>query len=167
MRYWMSGYPGERTVEAYASYNRSVWAQELSMTPAEKQTLLEFVQWNERPENRFYHYDYFRDNCSTRVRDALDRALGGRLRATLDTIPTGTTYRWHTRRLTEGSLPVYGGMDVVLGPLGDRPISAWEEAFVPMLLRDHLRNVRVGCPSRTRHRIVFLRSSSPACCSAD
>ena len=40
----------------------------------------EFLEWNERPENRFYHYDYYRDNCSTRVRDALDRALGGAIR---------------------------------------------------------------------------------------
>lgn len=155
MRYWMGGYPGERTVEAYASYNRSVWAQELSMTPAEKQALLEFVQWNERPENRFYHYDYFRDNCSTRVRDALDRALGGRVRAALDTVATGTTYRWHTRRLTEGSLPVYVGMDVVLGPSGDRPISAWEEAFLPMLLRDHLRKVRVVGPTGATEPLVI------------
>ena len=158
MRYWMGGYPGVRTVEAYASYNRSVWAQELSMTPAEKQALVEFVQWNERPENRFYHYDYFRDNCSTRVRDALDRALGGRLRAALDTVATGTTYRWHTRRLTEGSLPVYVGMDIVLGPSGDRLISAWEEAFLPMLLRDHLRNVTVADPTGATEALVIGES---------
>jgi hypothetical protein len=35
---------------------------------------------NARPENREYLYDYFRDNCSTRVRDAVDRAVGGRVR---------------------------------------------------------------------------------------
>jgi hypothetical protein len=125
------------------------------MTPAQKQALLEFVQWNERPENRFYHYDYFRDNCSTRVRDVLDRALGGQLRAALDTVATGTSYRWHTRRLTEGSLPVYTGMDVVLGPSGDRPISAWEEAFLPMLLRDHLRSVRVSGPNGTTEPLMI------------
>jgi hypothetical protein len=38
-------------------------------------------------------------------------------------------------------------MDVVLGPSGDRPISAWEEAFLPMRLRDHLRSVRVTGPA--------------------
>ena len=155
MRYWMGGYPGRRTVEAYVADNRSVWAQELLMTPAEKEALLDFVRWNERPENRFYAYDYFRDNCSTRVRDALDRVLGGRIRASLDTVATGTSYRWHTRRLTEASLPVYIAMDVVLGPLGDRPISAWEEGFLPMRLRDHLREVKVAGPTGTMEPLVL------------
>ena len=49
--------------------------------------LQRFLQWNERPENRFYHYDYYRDNCSTRVRDALDRVLGGRIAAQTDGVP--------------------------------------------------------------------------------
>jgi hypothetical protein len=42
--------------------------------------LREFLEWNWLPQNRDYLYDYFRDNCSTRVRDALDRVLGGALR---------------------------------------------------------------------------------------
>lgn len=146
MRYWMGGYAGAETVNAYASYNRSVWAQELALTPEQKQELLDFVRWNARPENRYYHYDYFRDNCSTRVRDAIDRVVGGQLRTALDTTATGTTYRWHTRRLTEGSLAIYTGMDIVLGPRGDEPLSAWEEAFLPMSLRDHIRAVSVAGP---------------------
>jgi hypothetical protein len=146
MRYWMGGYEGRATVNAYASYDRSVWAQELALTPAQKEQLLAFVRWNALPENRYYHYDYFRDNCSTRVRDALDRVLGGQIRAALDTTETGTTYRWHTRRLTQGSLPVYTGMDVVLGPHGDQPLSAWEEAFLPMSLRDWIRPLTVRGP---------------------
>ena len=46
-----------------------------------------------------FSYDYYRDNCSTRVRDALDLALGGAIRRTLVGVPTGPTYRSHTRRL--------------------------------------------------------------------
>ena len=158
MRYWMGGYAGMPTVDAYASYNRSVWAQELALTPAQKLELLDFVRWNSLPENRYYHYDYFRDNCSTRVRDAIDRVLGGQLRAALDTTATGTTYRWHTRRLTQGSLPVYTGMDIVLGPRGDHPLSAWEEAFLPMSLRDHIRAIRVSGPAGPAMPLVRAES---------
>ncbi len=146
MLYSMGGYEGRATVDAYASYNRSVWAQELALTPMQKQQLLDFVQWNALPENRDYHYDYFLDNCSTRVRDAIDRVLGGQLRTALDTTATGTTYRWHTRRLTQGSVPVYAAMDIVLGPRGDHPLSAWEEAFVPMSLRDHVGALTIATP---------------------
>ena len=167
MRYWMGGYSARQTVAAYAGYDRSVWAQELAMTPAQKLELLEFVRWNERPENRFYHYDYFRDNCSTRVRDALDRALGGQIRAQLDSIATGTTYRWHTRRLTEESIPMYVGMDIVLGPNGDVPITAWEEAFLPMSLRDYIQPLLVATPDGGPEPLVagvsqlFTASRSP------
>ena len=80
MWYWMQGFPAQSYVEPYRRANRSVWVQELEMPPGARRELQEFLEWNERPENRFYHYDYYRDNCSTRVRDALDRALGGRIR---------------------------------------------------------------------------------------
>ena len=79
MWYWMQGFPAQAYVELYRRANRSVWIQELEMPANAKRELQEFLEWNERPENRFYHYDYYRDNCSTRVRDALDRALGGRI----------------------------------------------------------------------------------------
>ena len=79
------------------------------------------------PENRDYRYDYYRDNCSTRVRDALDRVLGGDPRADWGG-PTGTTYRSHTRRLTTEDLPLYTGLEDGLGEPVDRPIDEWEES---------------------------------------
>ena len=81
MWYWMRGYPAQSYVESYRRANRSVWVQELEIPPGARRELQQFLEWNELPENRFYHYDYYRDNCSTRVRDALDRALGGAIRA--------------------------------------------------------------------------------------
>ena len=144
MRYWMEAFPLEPMVQAYVETNRSVWAQELALTAAEKRALNEFVTWNAREENKYYTYDYYRDNCSTRVRDALDRVLGGRLRAETDTIPSGTTWRWHTRRLTQDAQPIYTGIDVMLAAPADRPISAWEEMFLPMRLRDRVRELRVA-----------------------
>ncbi|MDQ3207872.1 MAG: DUF4105 domain-containing protein, partial [Gemmatimonadota bacterium] len=71
MWYWMQGFPAQSYVELYRRANRSVWVQELEMPPQSRRELQNFLEWNERPENRFYHYDYYRDNCSTRVRDAL------------------------------------------------------------------------------------------------
>ena len=143
MRYSMAGFPAEPMIEFYARTDRSVWAQELELTPEQKLELLHFVEWNALEENRFYHYDYFLDNCSTRVRDALDRVLGGRIRAATDTIPTGTSYRWHTRRLTEEDIPIYTGMDLVLGQPGDEEISGWAEMFLPMKLRARLADITV------------------------
>jgi len=143
MRYWMQPMELDRTLYEYSYFNRSVYAQELNMTPAQKQALQEFVTWNAQAENRYYLYDYFRDNCSTRVRDALDRALGGVIRQTLEPRETGTTYRWHTRLLLGEFLPLYTGIQLGLGENTDEPLNAWEEGFLPLRLRDQIRNVMV------------------------
>jgi Domain of unknown function (DUF4105) len=141
MWYWMAGFPTESYVRTYVRDNRSVWVQELNLPPAARLELREFLRWNEKPEHRFYHYDYYRDNCSTRVRDALDRVLGGAIKAQTGGLPTGTTYRFHTQRLTANDPPIFTGLLLALGPGVDRPISAWEEMFLPMALREHARRV--------------------------
>lgn len=143
MQYWMDGFDADRTIAFYRSLDRAVYVQELALTPRQRASLRDFVRWNQQPEHKFYHYDYFRDNCSTRVRDALDRATGGMIRAQIESVTTNTTYRSHTKRLTQGDVPVYTGIMAALGEPADRPINAWEESFLPMRLREHLRRVRV------------------------
>jgi hypothetical protein len=146
MWYWMQGFPAQSYVESYRRANRSVWVQELEMPPKARRELQAFLEWNERPENRYYHYDYYRDNCSTRVRDALDRALGGRIREGSSQVPTDRTFRFHTLRLTSNDPPVYTGLELGLGQPVDRPISMWEEMFLPLAMRVHLRKISVDGP---------------------
>jgi hypothetical protein len=167
MWYWMQGFPAESYVQLYRRANRSVWIQELEMSPEAKRELQIFLEWNELPENRFYHYDYYRDNCSTRVRDALDRALGGRIEDYAAGLATGKTYRFHTQRLTANDPIVYTGLLLGLGEPVDREISAWEEMFLPLALRDHIRNVTVRgadgaqVPAVRSERTIFESTDSP------
>jgi hypothetical protein len=167
MWYWMQGFPAESYVEQYRRANRSVWVQELEMTPRARKELQEFLEWNERPENRFYHYDYYRDNCSTRIRDALDRALGGRIREQTGRAPTDRTYRFHTQRLTANDPPVYTGLLLALGHPVDRPISVWEEMFLPLAVREHFRKLTVigskgdEVPLVKSERTLFESSDQP------
>lgn len=146
MNYWMEGFDAYLTLDHYRQLNRSVWAQELNLTPRQAAEVKRLLEWNERPENRFYRYDYYRDNCSTRVRDIIDRVLGGALKRATASRPSGTTYRWHTRRLVgqgAGNVPIFTAIDFGLGPAADRPISRWEEMFLPMKLRDEAAALQV------------------------
>ena len=167
MWYWMQGFPAESYVQLYRRANRSVWIQELEMSPEAKRELQMFLEWNELPENRFYHYDYYRDNCSTRVRDALDRALGGRIKEYAGTLGTGKTYRFHTQRLTSNDPFVYTGLLLGLGKPVDREISAWDEMFLPLALRDHVRNITVRgaggtqVPAVRAERTLFESTDTP------
>lgn len=143
MDYEMAPGDGRWMAQAYANENRSVWLQELNLTPAQRADLLDFLEWNALPENRTYRYNYYLDNCSTRVRDALDRVLGGRIRAETDTIASGSTFRSHTRALTGSDPLLYTGLMIGLGQPVDREISVWEEMFLPLMLRERLRDVTV------------------------
>jgi hypothetical protein len=145
LRYWLSVQPLDVTVAHYRSENRSIVAQELALTPAERHALADRLAHDALPENRYYRYDYYGDNCSTRVRDAIDAVLEGKLHAASNG-PAAFSLRGHTERLTADDLPVYLGLDVAMGDVIDRPISQWEEMFLPSKLQESLRRVTLVRP---------------------
>jgi hypothetical protein len=142
-KYWMAGEDAYRMIAAYHDIGRPITLQRLNLTQAQAATLRDFVEWNALEENKYYRYDYFRDNCSTRLRDAIDRALDGALRRATDSVHTALTYRGESVRLTSGILPVQAGIDVALGRPADRPLTEWQSFFIPMRLRDALQHVTV------------------------
>src|SRR3982751_4592367 len=97
-RYWMEPIDLQAMVRYYRQFNRSILAQELNLTPPQRLELQQYLMVNALPQNKFYRYDYYRDNCSTRLRDALDHALGGQLQTSTVSRKTDGSYRWHTQR---------------------------------------------------------------------
>jgi hypothetical protein len=170
MEYWVAAFDAGATVQHYAGMNRTVAVQELNLTPAQATELARLLAVNELPQNRFYRYDYYRDNCSTRVRDAIDRVLGGRLKAATERVPSGSTYRSHTERLTAAGaadVPIFTALMGGLGPEADRPISRWEEMFLPGALHDRLAELRVPDAAGrmvplVREEMQAVRSTRPA-----
>lgn len=154
-RYSMGGEDALARIDYERRTGRTVTLQRLALTPAQAHGLLEFVRWNALPENRFYRYDYFRDNCATRLRDALDRAMGGALKARFDRVPTALSYRSESVRLTDGDRPAQLGIDLALGTPADRPLTEWETFFIPMRMRDALRDVTVADASGARTPLVL------------
>jgi hypothetical protein len=145
-KYWMGGEDAYTMITAYHNIGRPITLQTLNLTPAQALAVRDFVERNALEENKYYRYDYFRDNCSTRLRDALDRALSGKLRAATDTVHTTLTYRGESLRLTDGLTPVETGINIALGRGADTPLTAWESFFIPMRLRDGVRIVNVPGP---------------------
>jgi hypothetical protein len=123
------------------------------MTPEQAAALRDFLLWNLRPENARYDYDYYVDNCTTRVRDALDRALGGVLKAQLTGRPGSMTYREQTDRLMSAQPWLMLLLDLGLGPYADQPLDAWHESFLPAVLARELASVQVDGP-QDRHPLV-------------
>ena len=141
----------------YSRAGRRVWAQELELEPAARVRLLELLRTASHPENMFYRYNYYLNNCSTKVRDVLDIILGGQLKAATDAgrgaagsdggapAPGGraaadsrpaATWRHHTLRLAAEDPLVYLGIQLFMGPGGDEPTTGWNDMWIPMKLRD-------------------------------
>ena len=142
MWYGMGGDPLGLQMATYRYLNRTVIAQELDLTVAQRDSILHQIQWYARPENVNYRYDYYRDNCATRVRDIIDNAIGGQIRAKAGAL-TGTSYRWHSLRLMQSNKPIMLGVDIGLGRPADRDITQWQEMFLPRKLHDFVATLQI------------------------
>jgi hypothetical protein len=145
-KYWMGGVDARALIAAEQGRGRPITLQRLNLTPDQAAKLRDFVLWNEQPQHRFYRYDYFADNCSTRLRDALDGVLGGAIRQATEGVTTPLSYRRESVRLTDGDAPVQAGIDIALGRPADVPLTRWASFFIPMRLRDALREIRIAGP---------------------
>ncbi|MGY0559113.1 lipoprotein N-acyltransferase Lnb domain-containing protein [Luteimonas sp. A277] len=144
MYYMLVAMPLSQDLAYYQQVGRGVSIQWMDLAPDQARALAARLEENARPENARYRYDYFLDNCSTRVRDALDEALDGLLATQLQGRSRGNTYRADAVRLASPTPWMWLGFDIGLGPAADRPNSRWQEAFVPMRLAEGLRDVRLA-----------------------
>jgi hypothetical protein len=141
MRYRLVALPLEADLAHYRASGRGVSVQWLDLDATEAGALAAMLEVNARPENAVYDYRYFTDNCSTRVRDALDAALGGLLKRTLTASSEGNSHRSEAVRLASPAVWMGTGFHLGLAAKADRPLSRWDEAFIPMRLADSLRTV--------------------------
>lgn len=141
MRYALVALPLQEDLATYRDEGRGVSLQWLDLAPAQAQSIADALEHNARPENSRYRYDYFRDNCATRVRDAIDRGIGGLLHERLAASSRGDTYRSEAARLASPAPWMWLGFELGLGPNADVPLSRWDDSFVPMHLADNLREV--------------------------
>jgi hypothetical protein len=160
-KYWMAGEDAYRMIAAYHEMGRTITLQRLGLTQQQAAALRDFVQWNSLDQNKYYRYDYFRDNCSTRLRDAIDRVLDGALQRATDTVTTTLSYRGESVRLTDGLLPVQLGIDVALGRPADRPLTEWQSFFIPMRMRDALRSLTIPSADGTPVPLVIDQRTIP------
>ncbi|MES1259373.1 MAG: DUF4105 domain-containing protein, partial [Gemmatimonadota bacterium] len=146
-RYWLGVDDNiDRELFIYRSRGRDMIAQELNLLPAQRADLASRLAINARDENKYYMYDYFRDNCSTRVRDILDIELGGALKQATLGKPAEGTLRFHTRRSITNNIFLFVGIDAAFGPRVDRPLDQWDEMFLPEKVQQRIRSLKVAGP---------------------
>lgn len=140
MEYRLLTSPPTREFALYQDQERTVWQERINLTNPQKEILYRRLLWNSEPENIYYDYHYFFDNCTTRVRDYLDEALGGKLQDFYAGM-TDDTFRDEVRAHYASNPLIRLSLDVLMNSNIDRPMSEWEAMYLPLSLRAQLAAV--------------------------
>tara|TARA_B110000003_G_C16641562_1_gene530386 strand:+ start:216 stop:1394 length:1179 start_codon:yes stop_codon:yes gene_type:complete len=134
----------------YIAEKRWIKQQKLDLTYGEKIAIFEFLLNNAQPSNREYQYDFFFDNCATRIRDVLAVNLGSKLSykpeqyaASLYSFRELIQQRLHWN--SWGSL----GIDIALGAVIDRTANPWEHQFLPDYVFESLKSATITRNNKT------------------
>lgn len=121
----------DRFIASYKRQNRWVKEQVLDLDQTEKQKIFEYLENNARPENMYYRYDQFFDNCATKLRDVPKEVLGDKLQFNADHLERFYTMREMVDQNSFNHPWIDLGIDIALGNIIDRTASLEEHMYLP------------------------------------
>jgi hypothetical protein len=171
----------EQFVPEYHYEGRAIYEQVLNVSQEQKQALFDFLLINRLPENAWYHYDFFYDNCATRIRDLVDEILQpvwpqdvdindrtlGEIKAKLDyeyeynpELKEIRTFRDMLQPLLVNMPWSAYGIDLALGLPADKIATPWDYMYLPdeMLIAFALAQYPDGEPIVSAHNIILPKT---------
>ena len=119
------------------SYNFD-YSQRINIDPKEIRTFIELINENVKPENAKYRYDFFYDDCSTRIRDLLEKSIGNKLRYPSAEPAKIPTFRDMVAKYQSPYPWLRFGVDLIMGSTSDKKAGFRERMFLPIDLKDEL-----------------------------
>jgi hypothetical protein len=119
-------------LQGYFHEQRYVYSQKINLEPEETEKLLGLIAENLRPENIKYRYDFFYDDCSTRIRDLLEKTIGKDL-----LYPPGEKGEMPTFRELVGKYQstkpwLNFGINLIMGSTADKKAIFRDRMFLPV-----------------------------------
>jgi hypothetical protein len=144
-------------LQEYQYEGRSVIEQVLDLSCEEKMEIKKAVDINMIGDNRFYKYDFLLDNCTTRIRDILQKNIKN-INEPVPLVPVATTFRDMIHAyLDQGSQPWSKlGIDILLGSKIDRPVTNTEAMFLPDFLMKGIDSAKVNSNSTVITKQLIL-----------
>ncbi|WP_250434180.1 lipoprotein N-acyltransferase Lnb domain-containing protein [Hanstruepera flava] len=128
----------------YKRQDRTVLSQELDLDSEQKQVLFDYLLENYKPENRRYLYDFFYNNCATKIRDVLQTAIGEPIVFHEPEVFQPQTFRTliqdNLKTNSWGSM----GIDLALGSVIDQTATAEEHMFLPEYIHTFFNTATLG-----------------------
>ncbi|MDR2065410.1 MAG: DUF4105 domain-containing protein [Prevotellaceae bacterium] len=118
-------------LQNYKYENRSVYEQKLNLAQASKEKLFSLLVENYELQNRNYRYNFFKDNCSTRIRDVFQKAIGEKLKFSDKNTNGNKTFRQLIYPYLEKMQWSKFGIDILLGMPTDARATNADYMFLP------------------------------------
>jgi hypothetical protein len=164
LEYMLGVYPYKSFLEEYKSEHRWVISQKINLEEEEKYQLFVLISENLKPENIKYRYDFFFDDCSTRIRDLLEKAVDKKLlyppEEAKKTMPT---FRQLTGEHQKASPWLNFGIDLLMGSPCDKKATFRDMMFLPLYLQTGLSALEV----RRGNKMIPLLSNPEVKISSD
>lgn len=129
--YKLGVYPYDLFRDHYISHNRFVHEQVLDLTQEQKQKVFDYLFWNAQPENENYLYDYFYNNCATKVRDVFVEVFGDNIQFDDSYSTAGYTVRDLTHSYLSKQPWGELGIEICLGQPMDKELTTYQYMFIP------------------------------------
>ena len=130
--YDLSSYPFHYFIRDYIKENRTVIEQILNLDETEKQAMFDFLENNAKPENKSYLYDFFFDNCATKLPEVSTKVLDGNVQMNYDFAnDLDYTFRELIHLYLDDKPWGKFGIDLALGSVIDRKATPQEYLFLP------------------------------------
>ncbi len=131
----------------YQQYNRGITEQVLNLSEQEKQNIYHALIENAKEENKYYQYDFFLDNCTTRLRDIIKK-YHNPTPALPAVMPTSYTFRNAIHQYLDDNNQYWSklGIDILLGARTDAIMTTEQQEFLPdnlMRALDSTTNTKV------------------------
>lgn len=133
--FWVGEMDPSQMLNIYRHADRTIWVQPLPLTQEQKAKVIAKLKFDILEENKYYSYDHFWDNCTTRVRDILDDATDHALSKMVQETDD-RTYRDLAREGFYGMKIPSVITDLAMGRVTDRVPSYYERMFLPDYLRE-------------------------------
>tara|TARA_R110002072_G_scaffold15884_7_gene63097 strand:+ start:847 stop:2055 length:1209 start_codon:yes stop_codon:yes gene_type:complete len=140
LNYQLARAPYQRFISPYIQENRFVHEQEINLRRDQRQRVFDFLENNAQPENRNYYYDYFYNNCATKIRDSFKAIFGDSLVFNDDHINTNYSVRDLTDLYLQDQAWGDLGIDLCLGYPIDKKVGASVYMFLPDYVEQGFNN---------------------------
>lgn len=141
---------------SYEEENRWVKEQVLDLNLGQRQKLFDFLENNYLPENRDYKYDFFFNNCATKIWDVLKEVFRDELVFDESYLTEFFTHRQLIRQNVATNTWLGFGIDLALGSVIDDMATPKEHMFLPIYTMAQLKRADLGAkPVASKPKILF------------